>query len=366
MAHEFDEFRLDDPQAGADALRGAAAAAARLRAARTAANEAPLQALTDEGRPRSIVVVGGGAAGSAGEILAAVLGTGCPIPVVTVRDYRLPGWVGSHDLVAATASTTGQIPEWVRECAAEAVRRGCRFLAIGPRDNPLAAIAEQGRAPSIVLPQVAAGPESPWEPAVALLGAAERAGLAAPPEAAYEAAAARLEQAAVDYGPAIESWENEAKTAAIGIAGSIPLVCGGTPVAEAAAGYFASRCAAVAGYPAVCGRAPAMLDGQIAVAHGPFGGTGPRSIFDDPVEDPTAAMRLVLLRDPEEGPAAARDLAAAADTVREQGLGVSEFSAPQASAMERIAGLIALIDYATVYIAVAYGADPLAHPLVVR
>ncbi|QBI52734.1 SIS domain-containing protein [Streptomonospora litoralis] len=366
MAAEFDESRLDDPEAGAEALRGAASAAARLRAARTAAAEAPLEVLSRDGRPRSIVVVGAGGAGFAGEVLAAVLGAGCPIPVVTVCDYRLPGWVGGNDLVAAVASATGRIPEWVHDCAVEAVRRGCRFLAVGPRDNGLAAVAEQARAPAISFGRVGDPADTVWEPAAALLTAAERVGLAAPDGAAYEAAAARLEQAAVDYGPGAESWENEAKTAAADLAGSLPLVCGATPVAETAARYFASRMAAVAGYPAVCGRAPGVLDDRIAFVDGPFGGTGPRSIFDDPVEDGTVSVRLVLLRDPEEGAAAGCDLAAAADTARDRGVGVTEFSAPEAGAMERIAGLIALTDYATVYVAVAYGADPLAHTLVVR
>ncbi|GAA4893281.1 SIS domain-containing protein [Streptomonospora salina] len=367
MPREFDELRLDDPQAGAEALRATASAAARLRAARTAASEAPLEALADDGRPRAVVVVGAGTAGRAGEILAAVLGPGCPVPVVTVHDYRLPGWVGGHDLVVAAAATIGQTPEWVHECAVEAVRRGCRFLAVGPRDHALAGVAEQARAPAVALPHVGGLVESPWETVAALLTAAERAGLPAVPDTAYEAAAARLEQAAADYGPSAESWENEAKTAVLDMAGSLPLVCGATPVAEAAGRYFASRLAAIAGYPAVCGRAPGLLDGPIAVLDGPFGGAGPRSIFDDPVENGGVSVRLVLLRDPEdEGPQAARDLQAAADTARERGSGVSEFSAPQAGALERIAGLIALIDYATVYIAVAYGADPLAHTLVVR
>ncbi|GAA4950494.1 hypothetical protein GCM10023224_38520 [Streptomonospora halophila] len=366
MPAEPDELRLDDPRAGAEALRATASAAARLRAARGAAAEAPLDALSSEGRPRSLVVVGAGAAGLAGDVLAAVLGPGCPVPVVTVRDYRLPGWVGGHDLVVAAASTIGQIPAWVRECAAEAVRRGCRFLAVGPRDNPLAAVAEQARAPAVTLPQVGGPPDAVWEPAAALLTAAERVGLTAPPDAAYEAAAVRLEQAAADYGPTVETWANEAKTAALDIAGSVPLVCGATPATTAAAGYLASRSASVAGYPALCSRAPGLLDGPIAVVDGPFGGTGPRSIFDDPVEGGPVSVRLVLLRDPEEEPAAARDLDAAADAARERGVGVTEFSASEAGALERIAGLIALIDYVTVYVALAYGDEPPTHTLVVR
>nr|WP_218902518.1 SIS domain-containing protein [Streptomonospora nanhaiensis] len=383
---EFDESRLEDPRAGADALRGLASAAARVRSARTAAAEADLDVLALDGRPRAVVVLGAGAAAAVGDICAAALGPGCPVPVVPVRGYRLPGWVGGPDLVvavapsappapggpsdpAAGASTIGQISPShaaVAACAAEAARRGCRFLAIGPAGGPLAAVAERSRAPSIALPQVGGPPESPLGPVVALLTAVSRVGVSGPPEGAYDALAERLERAAMAYGPSVETWDNPAKSAALDIAGSIPVISGGTPAAQAAADHWVSRLASVARYPAVRGGSPELLGDHISLVGGPFGGTGPRSIFDDPVEDGAVGLRLVLLRDPEEVPEAARDLALAADTAREQGVEVSEYTADEGGPLERTAGLIALTDYATVYVAVAYGTDPLAHTLVVR
>ena len=44
-----------------------------------------------------------GGSGLAGEVLAAVCGPGCAVPVVTVHDYQLPGWVGAADLVIAVS-----------------------------------------------------------------------------------------------------------------------------------------------------------------------------------------------------------------------------------------------------------------------
>lgn len=78
MPLEFDESRLEDPRAGADALRGLASAAARVRSARTAAAEADLDVLALDGRPRAVVVLGAGAAAAVGDICAAALGPGCP------------------------------------------------------------------------------------------------------------------------------------------------------------------------------------------------------------------------------------------------------------------------------------------------
>ncbi|MFC3994894.1 SIS domain-containing protein, partial [Nocardiopsis sediminis] len=60
------------------------------------------------------------------------------------------------------------------------------------------------------------------------------------------------------------------------------------------------------------------------------------------------------------------DTEAAADTARAHGVAVSEAAAEEGHSWERLAGLIALTDYVTVYLAVAYGVEPLTHTLVVR
>jgi glucose/mannose-6-phosphate isomerase len=337
-------------------VRGRASAAARLRTGRSLAAESGVRRMSDDGRPRSLVVVGTGTAAHAGDMAAAVLGSGCPVPVVTVRDYRLPGWVAGHDLVVAVASTSGQAAERTARVAADAVRRGCRFIAIGPVGGPLAPLAEQARAPHIGLPEPADPADLPWGPAAALLTAASAVGLGDLADDGHEAAAARLEAVAAACRPDAETWENPAKSLAVDLAGTLPVIWGATPVAAAAARYFASQAMAVARYPAVCGRPPDALFDQLAATDGPFGGAGPRSIFDDPDEDGGTRLRLVLLRDPAEPPEAAADLADAAAAARARGVDVSEPAAPDGHAWERLAGLIALTDYATVYLAVAYGA----------
>ncbi len=362
----FDETRIDDPAAGVDPLRGVASAAAQVRSARWAALEAELDRLGEEGRPRFIVVVGSGTGAFAGDLLNAVLGVGCPIPVVTVRGYRLPGWVAGHDLVVAIASTSGHDEDGRTRVAAEAVRRGCRFLAIGPSGSEITPLAEQARAPYITLPASTDPLGSPWGPTVALLTAVEKAGLRPLSDEVYEAAATRLESMAQRCRPAAETWDNPAKSMVLDLAGALPAVWGTTPVSGTAAEYWVSRMAAVAGYPALCGRLPDVLYDQAATAGGPFGGAGQRSIFDDPVEDGDTRIRLVLLRDAEEPPETARDVEAVAEAARTRGVAVNEIVADPGHSMERLAGLIALTDYVTVYLAVAYGLDPLTHNLVVR
>ena len=77
-------------------------------------------------------------------------------------------------------------------------------------------------------------------------------------------------------------------------------------------------------------------------------------------------MRLLLFRDDEALPEEAADLARAEHTAETAEVLVSEVAAQGRSPVERLAGLIALIDYATLYLAVAYAVEPLTHTLVVR
>jgi hypothetical protein len=108
MSDGVDSGRLDDPGAIEDAdpggmLRQVASSAAQIREARRLAAEAGIETLAEDGRPRAVVVTGMGGSGISGDVLAAVCGLGCSVPIVTVRGHRLPGWVGAADLVIAVS-----------------------------------------------------------------------------------------------------------------------------------------------------------------------------------------------------------------------------------------------------------------------
>src|SRR5205807_10137678 len=47
---------------------------------------------------RSIAVLGMGGSGISGEVCRALLAPLAPVPVATIRDYDLPGWVGADTL----------------------------------------------------------------------------------------------------------------------------------------------------------------------------------------------------------------------------------------------------------------------------
>ena len=68
----------------------------------------------------------------------------------------------------------------------------------------------------------------------------------------------------------------------------------------------------------------------------------------------------MLLRDDGESEVDAARADAVADLARERGIGVSVLSAEGGCELERLASLIAVPDFASVYLALLHGLDPIA------
>ena len=205
-------------------LLAVASAPAQVREAATLATEAGLERPAAGGRPRALVVAGMGGSGIAGDVLAAVAGPGCPVPIFTHRGYGLPGWVGAADLVIAV-SCSGSTEETV-SAAEEAIRRGCQLLAVGGAGSTLAEQAAQAGAPFVPVRGDRQPRASLWALSIPLIVAGDRLGLLAVPAEVFEATARRLELAATSCRPANETFINPAKTLALDLAGSLPMVWG--------------------------------------------------------------------------------------------------------------------------------------------
>ncbi|WP_018810785.1 SIS domain-containing protein [Salinispora pacifica] len=377
---DVDEARLDDRNALAERdpggmLRHIASGGAQVRESAALAAEANLSVLADEGRPRAVVIAGIGTAGRTGDVLATVAGPRCPVPVIPHRSAGVPGWVGAADVVIAV-SASGRSPEALG--AAEAAhRRGARLVAVGAPDSRLQSVAERARAPFIPVPRRAPARASLWALTVPVLLAARMLGLVKVNEADLAETAARLDAEADRCRPSAESFVNPAKSLALGLAGSIPIVWGSSPLATVAARRFGDTLSANARYPVVSGALGEAGRGRVGLLDGVFGGLveGERDIFADP--DLTAAvgtrLRLVLLRDgglnPEDDadePLAVEERRAdAVQTLAERrGVRVDVITAEGGSALERLASLVAVPDFASIYLALAHGLDPMAVPAV--
>jgi hypothetical protein len=284
--------------------------------------------------------------------------------------------VGAADVVIAV-SASGRSPEALAAADA-AARRGARLVAIGAPDSELQAMAERARAPFIPVPRRAPARASLWALTVPVLLAARSLGLVKVNEADLAETAARLDADAERCRPGAESFVNPAKSLALGLAGSIPIVWGSSPLATVAARRFGDTLAANARYPVVAGALGEAGRGRVGLLDGVFGGLAEsvRDIFADPEpaddDDPTR-LRLVLLRDgglnPEEEadePIAVEERRAdAVQTLAERrGVRCDVLTAEGGSALERLASLVAVPDFASLYLALAHGLDPMAVPAI--
>ncbi|WP_089009242.1 SIS domain-containing protein [Micromonospora viridifaciens] len=375
-----DESLLDDPELLAERdpggmLRFTASGGAQVRESAALAAEANLSVLADEGRPRAVVIAGIGTAGRTGDVLATVAGPRCPVPVIPHRSAGVPGWVGAADVVIAV-SASGRSPEALG--AAEAAhRRGARLVAVGAPDSQLQSVAERARAPFIPVPRRAPARASLWALTVPVLLAARTLGLVKVNEADLAETAARLDADADRCRPTAESFVNPAKSLALGLAGSIPIVWGSSPLATVAARRFGDTLSANARYPVVTGALGEAGRGRVGLLDGVFGGLaeGERDIFADPDETSTDAtrLRLVLLRDgglnagddTDEPLAVEERRADAVQTLADRrGVRCDVVTAEGGSALERLASLMAVPDFASIYLALAHGLDPMAVPAI--
>ncbi|MER8088422.1 SIS domain-containing protein [Streptomyces sp. NPDC058316] len=375
----FDESLLDAPESLARAdrrglLRGAAEAGARVRTAARHAAEAGIGALNPEGRPRAVLIAGSGTAASGvADLITALAGASAPVtrihptgvaPAAGALRWTLPGWAGSVDLlliVTAEGSEPG-----LSLLAEQAYRRGCSVVAVAPRQSPLREAIDGAH--GLLVPMAtapygeydaetsAAGPGTLWALFTPLLALLDRVGLVTASAEALQSVADRLDRTAERCGPTIVTDSNPAKTLAAELADSLPLIWTEGDAAAPVGRRFAAVLAELSGRPALAAELPEALPAHGALLAGTFAaGADPDDFFRDRVEEPEPLhARVVLLRDRPTGGLsagpAARELALGHDTA------ISELEPDEGTELEALAELLAVTDFAAVYLALASAA----------
>ncbi|WP_030061298.1 MULTISPECIES: SIS domain-containing protein [Streptomyces] len=409
----LDDTLLDDPAAlqRADqdrALLALAGAGARVRTALRQADAAGLDRLRPDGRPRAVLVAGHGSALTAAEMLAALAGSaslvvplppseavapradraGAPPAFTSGLGWQLPGWAGPLDLLVISSADGGE--QGLVGLAEQAYARGCAIVVTAPAGSALAEAALQVRALPLpyvtsVLPEdgppvAAAEPDLPaedpaalWSHLTPLLALAQKIGLTQLPYDALAGVADLLDATAVRCRPDAAAYTNPAKGLAARLAGTVPLLWAEGPIAGAAADRFAAQLADRAGRPALAGELPQVLTAHRGMFTGQLGaGADPDDFFRDRVEEPDPLhLQVLLLRhvpgtagstEEQDGPAEvpeedagprsfgvtrAHRLAAAHD-VR-----LTEYASTRPEALHALADLVALTDFAAVYLGLA-------------
>jgi glucose/mannose-6-phosphate isomerase len=364
----LDESVLDDLAAleerdPGEMLRAVASAGAQVREALLRLDEDAVRAAVVDGRPRALVVTGMGGSGIAGDVVAAVTGPSCPVPVTVSRGYRLPGWVGALDLVVAV-SCSGETEETLA-ATDEALRRGARVVTVSRAGSSLAARATGGRAVQLSVDSGGRMPRANlWALVTPLLAVVDALGLASVPRGLLAGVADQLDATSAACGPTSETYDNVAKKTALRLSGALPMVWGTTDLAAVAALRFACQLAENAKQPAVHGALTEVHHNQIVTLAGRYGASGEEiaeDIFHDPLLDggPTRErLRLMLLRDTDEPEAVVRRCQATLLLTHQYGVAIDELPARGEHRLERLASLIAPLDFASVYLALLEGTDP--------
>ncbi|MFJ3826106.1 SIS domain-containing protein [Streptomyces nodosus] len=374
----LDETLLDDPEALARAdrralLRGAAEAGARVRTAVRHAADAGVNDLKPDGRPRAVLIAGPGTASvGVAELLDTLAGASCPVtrihptgvaPAAGALRWELPGWAGPVDLLLI-ATPDGTEPG-LSILVEQAYRRSCTVVAVAPAGSPVTDAVAGAHGLFVPMatapfeqdePLTASAPGVLWALLTPLLVLLDRTGLLSAPPDVLGKVADRLDRVAERCGPAIATYDNPAKNLAAELAESLPVVWTEGVSAAPAGRRFAAALAELAGRPALTAQLPEALASHSVLLSGALAaGADPDDFFRDRVEEAQALhARVVLLRDRPLGglsaAPAARELALSHDTA------ISELEPEDGGELETLAELIAITDFAAVYVALASGA----------
>lgn len=291
---------------------------------------------------RQIVVLGMGGSAIGTDLVQGILGDNAPRPIWVNRTYTLPRWVGRETL-ALVCSYSGNTEETL-SAAEQARRHGAKLLAI-TSGGTLASWAEDYdvpllRIPSGLPPRSAVGYLAFVPLALfARLGWVSRTGLG------VEAALSALERW-IDstLGPDVSPGRNPAKKLAASLAGRLPVLYG-----------------AAGGWEGVTYRWRTQIEenAKSLVFHHIF----PEATHNEISAwlQPRALMRrltALFLTDPAVHPRILRRMEFMRRIVRSQGAQALTVSVPGRSRLERLLKLVALGDFASVYLGVQYRMDP--------
>jgi glucose/mannose-6-phosphate isomerase len=288
----------------------------------------------------SVVVLGMGGSGIAGDVVAAVAGPFMPVPVVVAKSYELPAFVGDGTLVFAV-SFSGDTEETV-EATSEAAVQGAKIVIVS-QGGELTRLGEAWGAPMVSVPDDIPQPR-------AAVGA-----LAIPPLIV-------LEQ--IGLFPGARRWVDEAvrglvarrdelmnggstivTDAARQIGRTIPLIYGGGAVGAVAAQRWKTQMNENA-------KIPAFWNAQPELCHNEIAGWGQHGDLT------RQAITLVALRHDFEHPQVMRRFELVFQMVDEVVAGITQIEARGEGQLAQLLDLILVGDLTSLQLALNEGIDP--------
>jgi glucose/mannose-6-phosphate isomerase len=286
-----------------------------------------------------VLVVGMGGSGISGDVLAAVASPQCPVPIVAVKDYELPGFVGPRTLVFAV-SCSGNTEEVV-EAATEAAHAGAH-LAVVCQGGRLGALAGEWGAPHVAVPAAIAMPRSAIGAlSVPLLVMMEEVGVLPGARQLVGEAVIQLRRRRDE----LVQPGNAADVLARRIGRTIPLIYGGGPIGAVAATRWKCEVNENAKAPAFANRLPEACHNETA-------GWGQHGDVTRQV------LTLVQLRHDFEHPQVGRRFELVDDLVDEVVGAIHNVVAEGEGPLAQLFDLVITGDFVSLHMAAQAGVDP--------
>jgi glucose/mannose-6-phosphate isomerase len=297
-----------------------------------------LEGLPEKETIEQVVVLGMGGSGVAGDILIAAAGPFMPVPVVVVKSYELPAFVGDGSLVFAI-SFSGNTEETI-EAATEAAMQGARIVAV-TGGGELEKLAYGWGAPTVrvpALPQPRAALGSMAIPPMVIL---EEIGLFPGATQWIDLAISQLQR----RRDRLTRDGNEAELMARRVGRTIPLVHGGGALGATAAQRWKTQINENA-------KAPAFWSMQPELCHNEVAGWGQHGDITRQV------LTLIALRHDSEHPQVTRRFELVFEQVREVVGSIEQVHAEGEGDLAQLLDLILFGDFMSLHLAAQEGLDP--------
>lgn len=293
------------------------------------------------GAPERLAIGAMGGSAIAADLCATLYADRLPHPLIAVRDYHWPAWVGRSTL-ALLASYSGETEETL-SLYREATARGALRAAL-TTGGTLGAWCERDGVPCLRMPGGSPPRAAMYGAWVGLTGLLHALGWIDDPHGDWLRAAARVREGEARLGAGVPERDNPAKRLARAVAGRPVMVyAGGRRLGAMATRYLQqlNENAKVSGHSALV---PELNHNEIVGW-----------------ERPGPALRgaaVLMLRDPEDDPAVRVRLELTAEYVERQGATVHVITPGEGERLERLAELAQFGDYLSLYLAFLNGVDP--------
>ena len=285
-----------------------------------------------------IFLVGMGGSAIAGDVFASWIAHRSKVPIQVVRDYRLPSYARSEDLLVAV-SYSGNTEETLA-ATAQGIKLGCRLIAI-TSGGKLAEIARKSDFPTFPVP-IGLPPRGAFGHLFGILAAISGEWTTSDPRAELEQAVAHLVDLRTRLRPESGMRSNRAKALAVRIKPIVPILYGAPP------------------FSAIARRWQTQLNENSKVLA--FSSTFPEADHNELVgwiEDPrNRTHRPILLRDRDESPDLRRQLDITVSLMKQK-TKVEQIQDEGPTLLSRLLGTLYLGDYVSLYLAVLRRVDPL-------